>query len=133
MIKSVDFALRHTIPGMPIECIMVLSLDGIVTFMNPEGLTLFEAPSAADVIGKSLVDLWPADERPKIAAALREAAGGDAAVIEGLCPTFQGRPRYCEMSFYLVNQGVAVGSEIIGVTREIPAPRDISLPRSGKP
>jgi PAS domain-containing protein len=134
MIKSVDFALRNwTNAGLAPECVKVLSLDGIIKFMNPQGLAMFEADSADDVLGKSLQELWPAAQRVAIDTAVRDAAAGKAPVVEGPCPTFKGRPRYWEMTLYLINHGAAAGTEIIGVTRDISAQRQEMLASHASP
>lgn len=76
------------------DVIRILELDGTVEYMNRRGLELLEIPDFERNRGKLWHDLWPAQARPLLLAALEDAREGGVGRFTGLCPTVTGRPRW---------------------------------------
>lgn len=64
------------------DCIKEIDLDGVVTAINDNGLRLFAASDASQMVGKIWADLWPEDARPIVNQALATAARGEKAIFE---------------------------------------------------
>jgi signal transduction histidine kinase/ActR/RegA family two-component response regulator len=105
------------------DCVKVLSSDGIVQFINQQGVLLLEAGSALDIIGKPYRELWPLDMRDAVDRALAGAVAGAQTSIEGAGPTFSGRTRWWEAHFHGV-RGVDGTVELIGIARDVTARHD---------
>jgi hypothetical protein len=60
------------------DCITVLSLDGLLLFVNENSRWLMEIDDCSEVKGQSWVEFWPNDQRPAVQRAMEapEASGG---------------------------------------------------------
>jgi PAS domain-containing protein len=50
--------LAAVLDSLP-DCVKVLSVDGLIRFVNVPGLALMEAKGKDELLGKNYVDLWP--------------------------------------------------------------------------
>lgn len=100
------------------DCVNILSADGVLLYMNVRGVELNELSSIDDVIGLNFEDMWPEEEREKIAGAIREAAAGELTCTEGFCPTAKGMAKWWEVCFapFMVPGGEL---QIVGISRDI--------------
>ncbi len=57
------------------DCMVVLDLDGVVSFVNESGVALLEQNGPETLLGARWVDLWPAEGRAAARQALRKARG----------------------------------------------------------
>lgn len=80
------------------DCIKVLSLDGSLEYMNPNGQAAMEIEDFSLIAGARLADLWPEESRPLLITAIARAAGGEKDRFKGYCPTAKGAPRWWEVS-----------------------------------
>lgn len=67
------------------EGVTLSSLDGALLYMNGTGQRLLEIADLAALIGKSVVELWPEDERRKLREALAAACGGEESHLSVSC------------------------------------------------
>jgi PAS domain S-box-containing protein len=92
------------------DCIRVISAGGHVEYMNLQGQALFEIE---DFDGRNRLrywpDLWPAESRPSVEHALRQALAGEATSFRAICPTAKGQLRWWDTTV----------SPIFGVDRAV--------------
>src|SRR5450755_532293 len=81
------------------DCIIVMSTEGVVRFINSKGIELFEFESENAALGTSITNAWPLAERVEIFSALSGAAAGQITHMEGICQTARGAARWCETRF----------------------------------
>lgn len=100
------------------DCVNILSAEGVLLYMNVRGVQMNELSSLDDVIGLNYEDMWPEEEREKVASAIREAAEGELTCIEGHCPTALGKSKWWEVCFapFRVPGGAL---QIVGISRDI--------------
>ncbi len=101
------------------DCVKVLSADGTLEFMNARGVVLNQLDSADAVLGMSFAEMRPEEERPKVRAAILDAAQGRPASYEGFRPTAKGEPRWWDASFAPFQPDPDGPLKLIGVTRDI--------------
>jgi PAS domain S-box-containing protein len=100
------------------DCVLVLSADGRIQFVNDRCLKLKEIASVEAVLGQYFWDIWPEAERPKIMGAVRRAGVGETISVEGFGPTAMGNPRWWEVRFAPVQiEGAPV--QIVAISRDI--------------
>ncbi len=119
-IRRSDALTRSMLAATP-DCVTILSADGVLEFMNTQGVALHQFTSEADVIGLEFAALWPELEQGKLRAAIRQAGKGDIVRVEGFCPTAKGEARWWETSFarFFPSGGSAGAMKIVGVSRDI--------------
>jgi PAS domain S-box-containing protein len=79
------------------DCLKLLTPDGRLTFMNGPGLCAMEIEDPEAIKGKDWPFFWPEEERPKVEAALDEAAAGRVGHFQGYCPTAKGTPKWWDV------------------------------------
>jgi PAS domain S-box-containing protein len=72
------------------DCIRILGLDGRVEFMNARGQALLEIVAFDRNKGHYWPDLWPAETRSIVAAAIDKALAGETNSFVAQCPTARG-------------------------------------------
>lgn len=76
------------------DCIKELDLDGVIQAVNDKGLKLLGATQASQVLQRTWSDLWPADVRGTVDAAIAAAKRGDTTEFEAPCVNFAGALRH---------------------------------------
>lgn len=76
------------------ECVKLIRPDGTLMAINPQGLRLLSASSAADLIGHNWLEFWGAPERRQAEEAFAEALAGRSATFFGMAPTLTGEMRH---------------------------------------
>ena len=109
------------------DCVKALSLDGRVLYINARGLELNQLDSFDRIRGRRLADLWPVDERPKVADAVHAAASGTTVQFEGYCPTFKGEPRWWEVRLSPMRGADGAPQYIAGISRDVSERRRVDL------
>ena len=101
------------------DCVKLVGLDGVVQFMNANGLCLMEIDNFESVRGKGWSDLWPQDSRPMIENAIREATGGGVSRFTAACPTAKGAPRWWDVAVSPVVKDDGRVEVLIATSRDI--------------
>jgi PAS domain S-box-containing protein len=109
------------------DCVIVMSTEGVVRFINSQGIELFEFESANAALGTSIANAWPLAERAEIFSALAGAAAGQITHIEGICQTDKGAPRWCETRFAPFQQPGSSCLQIIATCRDLSDRRRVEL------
>lgn len=103
-----------------IDCVKVISTDGLLLGINPEGQCLLEIDDFATLQGNAWVTIWPEDQRPMVTAAVSRAANGSVARFSASCPTAKGTPKHWDV---LVSP---LHDEAGGLTRLLAVSRDVT-------
>jgi PAS domain S-box-containing protein len=111
--------LAAVLDSLP-DCVKVLSVDGVIRFVNVPGLALMEAEATAELVGKNYADFWP-DLGSNVLKAIRAAADGRETGIEGKFVSLKGTSRWGEALFKRVESAEPNEIEVISVTRDTAA------------
>ncbi|MDT0509399.1 PAS domain-containing protein [Novosphingobium sp. MMS21-SN21R] len=121
MLKSADLSpeslksvLEHSL-----DCVKLVSPDGKILWMNPNGLCAMEIDDLRQVGSQEWAMLWPEESRPLIRSALTDAAKGKVSRLEAYCPTAQGSPRWWDVSVSAVRSPDGMAAGFIAVSRDI--------------
>lgn len=80
------------------DCIKLLSPDGVLKFMNANGMKSLAIDNFQKVAESPWVNLWPTSGQPQIEAAIVETIGGGKPRFQAFCPTAEGEPRWWDVS-----------------------------------
>lgn len=97
----------------------ILELDGAVEYMNSRGLELLEITAFERNRGRPWQDLWPAESRPLLAAALVEARRGGVGHFTAQCPTAKGRIRWWQTSVSPVRDVTGKVVRLLATSRDV--------------
>ena len=89
-LRDSEAFLRSVVEASP-DCVMVLSLDGEVSFISRNGLGWLGL-NHAEVLGRSFVELWPAPVRPEVCSAIAAAASGAISRFPASTVSASGHP-----------------------------------------
>ncbi len=101
------------------DCIRVISADGFVEYMNARGKTLLEID---DFEGRNRFqywpNMWPAEIRPVVEAALDAAMQGRASGFRAACPTAKGALRWWDTTVSpILEKGVVI--RVLATSRDV--------------
>lgn len=102
-----------------VDCVKLISLDGRIMWMNPNGICLMEIDDFAAYENAQWSDLWPAEGQPAILAGLTSAATGNVARFDAFCPTAKGTPKYWNVCISQVHDTHGDHCGYLGVSRDI--------------
>ena len=103
------------------DVMRILTLDGVVEYMNDHGLELLEIDRFEANHGRVWSELWPAASRPELVAALDRARNGEPAEFTAYCPTAKGRPRWWHTLVSPVRDGDGRVVRLLAVSRDVTA------------
>jgi PAS domain S-box-containing protein len=90
-------ALSRSVLNSTGDCVMVMTLDGSIVYMNPPGLAANDIGTFEEVEGRKWSEFWPPESRDAVAQAVRDAAGGVTSRFNGCCPTVKGVPKWWDV------------------------------------
>ncbi|MDB5721716.1 MAG: hypothetical protein JWP15_2334 [Alphaproteobacteria bacterium] len=102
-----------------VDCIKLIGPDGLVQYMNRNGLCAMEIDDFRMVEGRPWAELWPEEARPNIIEALARAASGSAARFSAFCPTAKGNPRWWDVSVSHVADEAGASIGYLSVSRDV--------------
>ncbi|GAC1335480.1 MAG: PAS domain-containing sensor histidine kinase [Beijerinckiaceae bacterium] len=102
------------------DCIEVLDLSGKLIFMNGPGLRIMEIDDLTPLLGRSWVDLLPAETQPEFRQCIDNACNGKASRITALVPTLKGTAKWWDIQVSPVFEGGQVKPQrILAIARDI--------------
>ena len=116
-VPSTSF-LRGVLDASP-DCIKIIELDGALSFMNRNGRCAMEIDSFDAVSGALWPELWPEENRPRVAAAVAAAGQGRPTRFEAFCPTAKGSPRWWDVSVAPVPGADGQPAHIVSISRDV--------------
>jgi PAS domain S-box-containing protein len=112
---------NHSVLESNPDCLKVLNNQGIVTYINKNGLHIKEIADIEDVKGKYWWDLWGTTAKATIKAAFEKALQGETTSLQDFCITPKGTPKWWDVSVSpLINMDGAI-NQVIAVSRDITA------------
>ncbi|MCL7410569.1 MAG: ATP-binding protein [Methanosarcinaceae archaeon] len=94
-LKVSEESYRQLIETEP-ECVKLLTEDNILVDMNPAGLSMIEADSLEQVVGKSIVDLIDPAFKDDFVNLVRRVFEGESAILEFSITGLKGTKRWLE-------------------------------------
>ncbi len=101
------------------DCVKVLDKDGLIYFMNTNGLCQMEIDDFDNVKNKPWWELWGDANKPVIDNAVTTALGGKTVQFQAYCPTAKGIPKWWDVLVSPVFASDGTVSQLISVSRDI--------------
>lgn len=101
------------------DCIKVLSLDGELEYMNPNGRHAMQIDDFSAVAGRKLVTMWPEESQTALTGAITESAKGRKTRFEAYCPTAKGEDRWWEVLVSPIRDAHGWPSHILCTSRDV--------------
>jgi diguanylate cyclase (GGDEF)-like protein/PAS domain S-box-containing protein len=101
--KVADLALRtsealsRSMLEASADCIKLLSLGGLIEFMNEPGMRAMEIDDFATIEGKPWCSLWPGEGKAEAVEAVRQASLGETGRFNAFRPTAHGAYRWWDV------------------------------------
>ena len=108
------------------DCIKVLSLEGRLESMSPGGLEVMEIDDFDALQGKYWPELWPEDERDKVATALADAKAGRIGRFQGFCPTGRGALKRWDVIVSSIVGTDEKPEKLLSISRDITAQHQLA-------
>lgn len=118
--------LYRSILEASIDCVAVLSPDGVVELVNGPGVDATELDSAAEIQGKHFLRLWQRKSEQLVTAAITKARSGEVARFQSFCPTAKGTPKWWDVVLTPMLDETGGVSGILAISRDISAEREKS-------
>jgi PAS domain S-box-containing protein len=109
----------ETVLNASTDCIMVVTADGNLEFMNRHGVTQLEIADFEAVKGRPYVAFWDAEDTDRAQAAFDQALQGVASRFEGMCPTETGVAKWWDVSISPIRNEHDVIARVVSVARDI--------------
>ncbi|KAA6465425.1 PAS domain-containing protein [Acidobacteria bacterium AB60] len=119
--------IANTIMQSTADCIKVLDLKGGLEFMNAAGVEAMEISDPGGLVGKSWIELWQEEDRPRVRAALAESAAGFVGGFQAECRTFGGKSRYWDVRITPARGGDGRIERLIAISRDMTELRNAQL------
>lgn len=120
--ESTSAELLPALLDQSLDCVKLISRDGVVQYMNRNGLCAMEIDDLGSVVGRRWSDLWPEEARAAIQDALSGAASG-AVRFDAFCPTAKGSPRWWDVSVSQVEDRQGRWLGYLSVSRDVTGAR----------
>ena len=101
------------------DCVKVLDKEGLIYFMNTNGMCLMEIEDFNMVKNKPWWELWGEGNKPIIDAALAKALAGKTAQFQAYSPTAKGTPKWWDVIVSPVFSTNGTVHQLISVSRDI--------------
>ncbi len=119
---STSTELLPTLLDQSLDCVKLISREGVVQYMNRNGLCAMEIDDLASVVGQRWSDLWPEEGRALIEKALKDAVSGPVR-FDAFCPTAKGTPRWWDVSVSQVEDRQGRWLGYLSVSRDVTGAR----------
>jgi len=111
------------------DCIMVLSLEGDVLFINSGGQLVLEVDDVAQLHGRPWLSLWSEDHADAALAALNIARGGSTGHFTGNGETTKQTQKWWDVTITSIFGKDGAPSSLLSISRDISAARLLELER----
>jgi PAS domain S-box-containing protein len=102
-----------------LDCIKIVSLDGILVQINPGAVDALQLGSLDDICGKKWVELWPEESRYIVIDAIATATRGERTQFAAFCPTAKGSPRWWDVVVSPVLDSAGATHKLMAVSRDV--------------
>jgi PAS domain S-box-containing protein len=101
------------------DCVKVLDKEGLISFMNTNGLCEMEIEDFNIIKGKPWWELWGQENKSVIDAALITAHTGKTAQFQAYCATAKGTPKWWDVIVTPILNSDGAVTQLISVSRDI--------------
>lgn len=102
-----------------LDCVKSLTLEGLLTSMNPEGLCLMEIEDFSLLQGAAWQSLWPEVHRATLRSAVAKAASGSVARFSADCPTAKGTLKHWDVLVSPVHDADGTIVSLLAISRDV--------------
>lgn len=118
-LSSAESSIQHEADGLcstSLDCVKILSRDGIIQHFNDAGLQLMEIDSIDQVIGTVWADLWPDGSKDLVHQSLETVRLTGVASFSAPCPTAKGAFKWWQVT---VATMPGANGDIVVISRDI--------------
>jgi PAS domain S-box-containing protein len=119
-------ALSRSVLNNTVDCVMVMTFDGCIVYMNPPGLAANDLDTFDQIDGKKWPELWPPEVRALVSQSVRDAAAGATCRFSGFCPTAKGVPKWWDVIVTPVYDAHNKADRLTATSRDITEQRQAS-------
>ncbi len=95
LFRSEEFA-RKVVESCT-DCVKVLDLEGRLEYMSPSGQAAMEISDLSRFLGRTWLELWKDEDRPRIEEAVAVAKRGGVGMFQADCITISDRRKYWDV------------------------------------
>lgn len=115
--RSEEFVRRIIESG--VDCVMILDPQGRLEYISPSGQQALEITNLSNFLGRSWVEFWKEEDRPRVEAALAAARAGGIGSFQGDCSTPQGTRKFWDERITPVRGNDGQVEQLIAVARDL--------------
>ena len=121
-VSDADF--NRSILEASVDCIKVLSFNGLVHSMNEKGRCLMEIDDLDQIKDQAWIEFWSHDQRPAVQQAMDAARSGGVGRFDGYRPTLKGTPQWWDVVVSPM-RGSSAGTptHLVAVSRDVTTAR----------
>ncbi len=119
-VRASEAFLRGVIEASP-DCIIVLDLDGQISFVSRNGLFLLGFDRADEPVGRDFPGLWPQDMRSSVQSAVAAAASGASSRFRSTCVSAKGRPLHLDVVIAPITGLDGRPERLLAISRDVSA------------
>ena len=117
-LRASDQYNRSIVESSP-DCLGVLSMDGRLKQMTPQGRKLMQVDDFSSIEGIDWVKVWKGADRKAATAAFDAARSGKDGRFQGYCPTLKGEPKWWDVIIMPVLDAAGRPERLLAVARDI--------------
>jgi PAS domain S-box-containing protein len=114
-------AFFHSVAETSRDCIRVLSVDGVLEYMNARGQALFEIERFEENQSRIWAELWPDESQDLLRDAVKRAAAGEVARFRAHCPTAKGAARWWDTDVCPIRNAQGEIIRLVATSRDVTA------------
>lgn len=115
--RSEEFA-RNVLEGS-VDCIKVLDLEGRLEYMSPPGQRSLEIENIDEYLGRSWVEFWNDEDKPRAEEALAIARSGGVGCFQGDCCTQRGTNKSWDVRITPAADSKGRIERLVAVSRDV--------------
>ena len=120
-VSDADF--NRSILEASVDCIKVLSLNGLVHSMNEKGRCLMEIDDLDQIKDQPWIEFWSHDQRPAVQQAMDAARSGGVGRFDGYRPTLKGTPQWWDVVVSPMRDAGGTPTHLVAVSRDVTTAR----------
>ena len=114
--RSEEFARK--IVESCVDCLKVLDLEGHLEYMSPSGQALLEIGDLRSYLGRPWVELWRAEDRPKVEGGLKVARSGGVGSFQAELATGSGTRKQWDVRIAPMRSRDGAIERLIAIARD---------------
>ncbi|MBR0553056.1 PAS domain-containing protein [Stakelama marina] len=103
------------------DCVKILSLDGVIQYVNRQGAESMELSDPEELVGRRWIELWPEEARPKVEHAIDQARLGERERFEAFRYNIKGRPGWWDVTVAPVRDDDGTVQYLVSIARDATA------------